>query len=288
MFDALDKLFMGGGSVRSLALEQLRCATAAASRPAPAAPPSLAGAPGTQRQAAAAAAAAAPSRRRQPVAAVADAGEADDVAVIGGKRYQRLPAAAGINVWVCQKSATKAAPAQPQQAAHPVPSPPPPQPQQPQQVLAFVCHLRATDQLLLLTNLHSRAAAEQLAQHPALPLLLEQRRRVAGVLHLAAPGVAGSRALRQLCKRLQPAVAGAAGGQQVLLEEPGPHGSTQVCTNGTSCACAECRGGAGMTPLALAAGPLLQPQPEPTTAIAVAAVPHPAGHWPPGSCPHHG
>lgn len=98
-------------------------------------------------------------------------------------------------------------------------------------MLGFVCHLKATDQVLLLTNLHSKAAAAQLEQHPALALLLQQPGRVAGVLHLAGPGVAGSRALRLLCQRLRPA-ADAAGGQQLLLERPPPHGSSQVCAAG--------------------------------------------------------
>ena len=96
-------------------------------------------------------------------------------------------------------------------------------------MLGFVCHLRGTDQLLLLTNLHSRSAAVQLQQHPALALLAQQPARVAAVVHLAAPGVAGSRALRQLCRQLRPAVQGPAGGQQLMLEQPGAHGSGQVC-----------------------------------------------------------
>ncbi|PRW45195.1 zinc phosphodiesterase ELAC 2-like isoform X2 [Chlorella sorokiniana] len=86
----------------------------------------------------------------------------------------------------------------------------------------------SSNQLLLLTNLHSRAAATQLQQHPALALLAQQPERVAAVLHLAAPGVAGSRALRQLCQQLRPAVQGPAAGQQLLLEQPGAHGSGQA------------------------------------------------------------
>ena len=177
----------------------------------------------------------APSRRRQPAAAAAAAADEADVATVGGKRYQQLPDPAGINVWVCQKLAMKTAAAQqaPANLASAVSVPEHAQawrqqaPQQLQQVLGFVCHLKASDQLLLLTNLHSRSAAVQLQQHPALPLLLQQRGRVAGVLHLAAPGVAGSKALRQLCQQMQPAVA-ASGGQQLLLEQPGPHCSQQV------------------------------------------------------------
>ncbi|EFN56466.1 hypothetical protein CHLNCDRAFT_145133 [Chlorella variabilis] len=96
-------------------------------------------------------------------------------------------------------------------------------------VLAFVCHLRASDQLLLLTNLHSKGAVAQLQRHPALALLQSQGSRLAGVLHMAAPGVAGSSALRQLCHQLQPAVAaGPAAGQQLLLEQAGAHAGAQV------------------------------------------------------------
>ncbi len=267
MFDALDKLFMSGGGSRRLVLDQLGTATtgagaisgtaagaagggAAASRARPAAGATARKAAAVSATAAAAArsaaaAVAAPARRRQPVAAPADAGEADDVAVIGGKRFQLLPAQAGINVWVCQKLASKAGAAgvaSNDSASQQLPAPVPPRQQQQQQaggrqhgqqqgqeqMLGFVCHLRGTDQLLLLTNLHSRAAAAQLLQHPALALLAQQPGRVAAVLHMAAPGVAGSRALRQLCQQLRPAVQGPAAGQQLLLEQPGAHGSGQV------------------------------------------------------------
>lgn len=263
MFDALDRLFMGGSGSRHLALEQLKQATAAAAAGAgggaggsgngpsaqhraslvAAAAPQPTAAANAAAAAKAAAASAAPGRRRQPTVAAADAGagEAENVAVIGGKRFQRLSSqAAGINVWLCQKVATKSAAALPL-AQQPL-LPPPPQPpqlppqlaahqqagqqaQQQEQMLGYVCHIKATDQLLLLTNLHSPAAAAQLQQHPVLQMLLKQRERVAAVLHLAAPGVAGSWAMRALCQQLRPAVAGAAAGQQLLLEGPGAHSS---------------------------------------------------------------
>jgi hypothetical protein len=103
------------------------------------------------------------------------------------------------------------------------------QQQQQLEVLAYLCHVKAKDQLLLVTNLHSRGAATQLLHHPALPLLLQQGKRVAAIIHLAAPGLAGSRPLQQLNQHLQPAAAaGPAGGQQLLLEQPGPSRRTQV------------------------------------------------------------
>ena len=173
-----------------------------------------------------------------PPLVAAGEGEQADVAVVGGKHYQQLADPAGVNVWLCQKLATKTAVTAPaaapasqaatgRQAGQAQPQPQRGQQQQQPQVLGFVCHLKASDQLLLLTNLHGRAAAAQLQQHPALALLLQQPGRVAGVLHLAAPGVAGSKDLRQLCQQLQPA-AEASGGQQLLLEQPGPHKSQQV------------------------------------------------------------
>ncbi len=155
--------------------------------------------------------------------------------VLGGKRYQRLPEKAGINLWVCHKLTSLAAgsTAGGEAAGREKPAGRGDaglgQQQQQQQMLGFLCHLKPTDQLLLLTNVHSKAAATQLAQHPALALLLQQRERAAGVLHMAAPGVVGSAALRQLCHQLRP-LAAATGGQQILLEQPGPHASSQVRT----------------------------------------------------------
>lgn len=273
VFDALDELLMSGRGGRRLALAHLKAATASQAE-APGSVPRGSGGTGqssgtaaggagaaaapaaraeqtAERAALAAATAArsavangAPSRRRQGAAggaaAAAGGAEASDVVVLGGKRYQRLPEKAGINLWVCHKLTSLAAgsPAVGEAVGRGTPAgrgnaslgPPPQQEQQQQQqVLGFLCHLKATDQLLLLTNVHSKAAATQLAQHPALALLLQQPERAAGVLHLAAPGVAGSAALRQLCQQLRP-LAAAAGGQQLLLEQPGPHGSSQVCT----------------------------------------------------------
>ena len=267
MFDALDKVFMeGGSSSRRLALEHLKAphhAVAAANADAfgVAVQAAVARSKVPTKVAAAAAAAmsaaaAVPPRRRQQPAAGDDA---DDVAVVGGKRFQRLPAQAGINVWVCQKVATRATSAtgagsvaagaaglsaaassgaagkaqgpDHQQPATSAAAVTPALPaMHDQQVLAFVCHLRASDQLLLLTNLHSKGAVAQLQRHPALALLQSQGSRLAGVLHMAAPGVAGSSALRQLCHQLQPAVAaGPAAGQQLLLEQAGAHAGAQVC-----------------------------------------------------------
>jgi hypothetical protein len=57
-------------------------------------------------------------------------------------------------------------------------------------------------------------------------LLVEQGRRVAAILHLVAPGAAGSRALRQLCNQLE--AAGSAGARQLLLEAPGAQRNSQV------------------------------------------------------------
>ena len=253
MFDALDLLFMKGSGGRRLALDHLRQGTAApdsaaaavdlaaaagAKVPAPAAGAAVAAAK-------AAASCMAPSRHRHAAAAAAE--EDTYVAIVGGKRYQRLPDPAGINVWACQKLAMKTAAAKPEAGrnASTIGAPEHAQPgrqqapQQRQQVLGFVCHLKAADQLLMLTNLHSRSAAAQLQQHPALHLLLQQRGRVAGVLHLAAPGVAGSKALRQLCQQLEPAVA-ATGGQQLLLEQPGPHSSQQVMPRSPAAASQAC------------------------------------------------
>lgn len=233
LFGALDSLFARGGGSRRLALDQLKHAAAAGGAgkralPAASLAAATAGTPASGSTAAAtaakAAAAAAPPSRRREAAPAAGAAEADDVATIGGKRFQRLPEQAGINVWVCQKLASKAGNASvatgAAASAAPGSAPAASSPgREAQPMLGYVCHLKATDQLLLLTNLHSRAAAAQLQQHPALQLLLQQGDRVAGVLHMVAPGVAGSRALRQLCQHLRPAVA-ACGGQQLLLEQP--------------------------------------------------------------------
>jgi hypothetical protein len=107
------------------------------------------------------------------------------------------------------------------------------------------------------------------------------------VLHLAAPGVAGSKALRQLCQHLKPAAA-ASGGQQLLLEQPGPHSSQQVMPRSPAAASQACDllvYMANLMPADLT--PLLYPN--------HAAMLHPSrccclclpGHRTPGSCPHH-
>jgi hypothetical protein len=89
-------------------------------------------------------------------------------------------------------------------------------------MLGFICHIKASDQLLLLTNVHSKVAVQQLLYHPALPVLESQGKRLAAIIHLADAGLAGSKVMRQLVRRLQPLAAmGAAAGQQLLLRPPG-------------------------------------------------------------------
>lgn len=206
MFEELDQLFLRGAgragsgppgpnrATRLSVLERLRAAQAvapAAAGVAAAAAPANGARAGAAvgklvapAKAAVVAAAAAPPRRRPAPAAArpaaettgdgaAGGGAGGKVYVVGGKPYRQLAGAAGISLYVHDKLSSKARPGpgaalpgagKASDGARP-------------QLLGFLCHIKATDQLLLVGNMWGRGAVRQLQDHPALERLRQQGNR---------------------------------------------------------------------------------------------------------------
>ncbi len=142
-------------------------ATAAAAAAAAAVPP--------RRRAPPAGAAAPPSAAAAAGAGAAGAGEEARVYVVGGKPYRQLVGAPGISAWVHDKLSSRARP-----GSNEVPvgeGGGAPRPPQPAAVLGYLCHVKGTDQLLLVANVHSKGALRQLQGHPALERLRQQSAR---------------------------------------------------------------------------------------------------------------
>ncbi|GAB4817494.1 hypothetical protein N2152v2_004540 [Parachlorella kessleri] len=159
-------------------------------------------------------------------------GNTGKVFVVGGKLYRELLVGQGVSVWAHDKLSSRASQPPPQQkqpkrssgaAPPPTAIPAPPShgsspaghpPKAAPRMQGFLCHIKATDQLLLVGNLHSRAAAKLLVEHPAVERLRQQGARVLGsVLLVGEAGLSKGGAFRRLVGGLP--------GDHIVLEHPG-------------------------------------------------------------------
>eukprot|EP00887_Chlorella_sp_A99_P007427 scaffold2.g7427.t1 len=209
----------GAGDSRELVFEQLRVAAVTAAAAASGSTPqpqqvdrqqqrqqqlARRGPPPKRRRTVSAAAAAPPPLL--PPAPAAPAPARDELYEVGGRLFRPLPLP-GISAYAQHKL-----------SQHKLPSSAGDQAGgggQQREALGFLCHLKASDQLLLVTHLPSMAAAAALAQHPALPALRAQGARLAAALHAVPPAVAASRQFNQLARQLPPQ-------RQAVLEQPWP------------------------------------------------------------------